>query len=1695
MDTSSSGAAQALEELIARLGSPGPEATGGGSDGGAVAALQGGLARVLLEDAAPEFLLEHHPDQLAGDVRAIWELARRRRRGEILVRVSARVERGHASRLTVDAVTDDMPFLVDSITMEVERHGLGVADIVHPVVEVERDGDGELVGVGIPRPGAAPERLESFVHLETLRRGEEGEPDRLRDDLERVLRDVHCAVADYEPMRAKALELAEELERGALGAETGGVTLVRGDAATEERAGRDVARTEGDGGGLEERREAAALLRWMAEGHFVFLGYREYDLVVDEDRTSLAPRLETGLGLLAGASAPRSARVLAPPLDGLAREPTPLVLTKANARATVHRAAQLDYVGVKRLDVNGVPVGERRFVGLYTSLAYNAGAREVPVVRRKVAAVLERVGLTPESHSEKALVAILDTLPRDELFQAEQDWLFETAVAILHLEQHQRVRLFCRPDRYGRYVSFLVYVPRERYEAQVLERVEALLGGALGAPVEAAVRIGESRLAQLHLVVRSAPPGPEELLALEAAVAELARGWEDALRSALAEVLGEEAAPGALEQFGDAFPPGFRIERGAWEASRVVAWAQSEQEMHVGLVGTVEDRYRLELWVRGAPLSLSRVVPVVEDLGATVLEEHPYEIRPKDAAPVFVDELTLSFGQGLAEDPGVLAEIQTSIRAVLQERTESDRLQRLVALSGLSWRQVSLLRAFLRYLRQVGTPFSDASLAGMLAANPEVVVGLVELFTVRLDGSEAAVARRGVPGGKARVTREDEVVAAIEEAIDRVDSLDADRLLRMLLGLVRAVLRTNFFADDGDDVISLKFDGAAVPGLPEPRPFVEIFVHARDFEGIHLRGGPVARGGLRHSDRRDDYRTEVLGLFKAQMVKNAVIVPVGAKGGFVVKPAAFTTASGEEAVRRCYRRFVSALLRLTDDRRGGALRRPAGVVCRDDPDPYLVVAADKGTATFSDLANEVSLSLGYWLGDAFASGGSSGYDHKAMGITARGAWESVRGHFRELGIDADAAVLRTVGIGDMSGDVFGNGMLCSQRIALVGAFDHRHVFLDPQPDLERSYAERLRLAGLARSSWGDYDPRTLGPGGGIFPRSAKAIVLTDEVRELLGVEAATLTPEETIRALLSAPVDLLWNGGVGTYVKASSERHADVGDRANDRLRVDGSELRCRVVAEGGNLGLTQRGRIEFARRGGRVNTDAIDNSAGVDCSDHEVNIKILLAGAITSGALEPGARDGLLEEMTEDVARHVLAHNRRQVWALTLASAHAGEAVGAHRRLVAELERQGRLDREVEALPGEKELAARVASGEGFARPELAVLLAYAKIALFEELVASAVPDSPALASELERYFPAPLPERFPGELDEHPLRRQIIATRLANLVVDHGGLTFVNRLVRDTGCHPAAVAAAYVVADRVLGFEELVDAFESAGVGVPLETLITETLGARHVMEGAVRWVLRLSGGQVDIPRMVERYRRGADVVGPALLELLTPEQRRAIEARSEALRSLGLAEPVARASARLQRAGAIFDAVEVAHEQGCNALAAMATYHVLGSLVGIDWLRAALQRLPDEQLADHRAKLALSDEVDRCQRDLTAQVCATLEPAAGAGGESGARSGDGERAPGSGGERAPGSRGDGARGDSVERDPSRGDGGTRASVDVAAAAVGATHRLAGERAAGIERLGRLRDDIGSATPRLADVVAAVGALRSVVTGARAG
>ncbi len=1517
------------------------------------------LVGLYYANVAAEDLVDQDPLDVLGAALSHRQTAAHRQPGETLVRVHTPTveENGWSNGHTcVEIVTDDMPFLVDSVSAALSAHGRGIHLVIHPQFDVRRDAAGTLVSVSeAHRPGAEADTLtESWIHFDIDRETNAADIEDLTAVLSAVLEDVRSAVVDWPPMQAQAQFLARQL------AEQPVVGL-----------------------GEATQHEAVDFLDWLAAGNFTFLGYRRYDVVpAAEGGQALAVVGGSGRGILRGGDGQvRPLRELPEEVRSRALEPDPLVLTKANSRSTVHRNAFLDYVGVKVFDDAGTVVGEERFLGLYTAAAYNQSVLQIPVLRAKVATVLDRSGFPPDSHSGKDLLQFLETYPRDELFQATADELLATALGVLRLQERRRTRLFWRRDPYGRFASCLVYLPRDRYTTSVRLRMEQILRDAFGATgIEFHTRVTESVLARLHFVVRVAPdevlPAPDHA-AVEADLAAAARSWEDTFADELVEAAGEEDAARLSARFGGAVPEAYKeafpARTGVADIRHLDRLPEGATELNLYRPYDAGERTRrLKIYRSGDAVSLSRILPALQHLGVDVTDERPFTVPDAAGRPYRIYDLGLVFPDGdLPFGDSLKERFEDAFLATWGGAAEIDTLNALVIHAGLNWREAALLRALVRYMRQAQLPFSNGYVVSVLLSHPAVVRDLVDLFHARFE-----------PGRTNRDEEQRVLRERITGSIDAVASLDVDRILRFLLTLITTCVRTSYYRPAGDPFqISFKFQPRLIPELPDPKPRFEIWVYSPQVEGVHLRFARVARGGLRWSDRPEDFRTEILGLVKAQEVKNTVIVPAGAKGGFYAKqlPDPGDRDAFQTAGRAAYTRFISGLLDLTDNRSGGAVVPPTDVVRHDEDDTYLVVAADKGTATFSDLANSISAEYGFWLGDAFASGGSDGYDHKAMGITARGAWESVKRHFRDLGVDTQTEAFTVAGIGDMSGDVFGNGMLLSEHIRLVAAFDHRHVFLDPHPDPAESFAERRRLFELPRSSWDDYDRSLISAGGGVFPRSAKAIPVTPEVREALGIatEQESLTPNEMIREILRARVDLLWNGGIGTYVKAAVESNAEVGDKSNDAVRVDGGELRCRVVGEGGNLGLTQRGRIEAAERGVQLNTDAVDNSAGVDTSDHEVNIKILLDDVVRAGDLTTKQRNRLLQRMTDDVAALVLRTNYDQNTVLGNARSQAAILLPVHERMIRDLVAAGELDRELEFLPSDETIRERLAEGGGLTSPELAVLLAYAKLSLEGAVPAADLAADAYFRPVLSEYFPHELTEQYADRLADHPLAPEIIRTVVVNDLVNHGGISFVFRAREETGATPMDAVRGYTFARDVFALPDLWERIRALDNQVPTRAQCKAYLEARRLLDRTTRWMLQTHSSAYDLTTQVARYAPAVAELTPRLPDLLRGAERDQWEHLTAEAVATGLPADIAADVALLLYRFQLLDIVNIAERTGSDPGEVAGVYFEVSARSQVDDFLTRISALPRAGRWEALARQALRSDLYSALASLTAQV----------------------------------------------------------------------------------------------------------------------
>ena len=1551
--------------------------------------------RIPIED-----LVVEAPSTLATVAIRQLEFLARRQVGEMLLRVfnpkSSR-EGWESSHTIIEMVNDDMPFLVDTAALMLSEMGLGIHLIVHPVIRVGRDKKGNLTAL-YPKKSRKG-KAESVMQFHVDRCTEKEALAEIEERLVNAFDDVRKAVADWRLMESVAVDA--------------------------EKAMPDWAPKVDD----DWMRECRAFMQWLLDDHFIFLGVRDYKIARGRKNYELQLVPGSGLGILREDSKTVKTR----PLTSLAEvarkggQKSPLIITKTNARSTVHRAGYLDYIGMLRFDARGRIIGERRFLGLFTSTAYNLNAMDTPLIRVRARNVLSESGLVAGSHAWKSMVHILETLPRDELFQASSAELLETSLGILNLQERQRVRLFIRRERYGRFYSCLVYIPREQFNTENREAIQNILRRALkGGQLDYTVRVSQSRLARLQVVVRPKPGAKVEfdVRALEQKIVEAVRSWKDELRAILVQKHGGETGLRWAERFGESFPEAYKEDVPPWVASFDVENAAMVDEGELLRMSLYRPRIsrggiiRFKVFRKDEPIPLSNVLPMLENLGLHIVNERPYELQLPDEQRLWIQDFDMVPAVKRQLNLDIIRDLfEEAFKKTLEGESDSDGFNWLVIASQMHWRQVMVLRAYCKYLLQTGIPFSSNYMAETMARHPAIARLLIELFEAAFDPSRDTeskfrkkqcrkqMARRFQTLMEDELSRDrvlqdyiDELVEArirdrkmqvatikrvFKRALESVTSLDEDRILYAFYEVIGATLRTSYFQQDSNgghkDYISFKLDSQALPELPQPRPYREIWVYSPRFEGIHLRGGKIARGGLRWSDRREDFRTEVLGLMKAQNVKNTMIVPVGAKGGFVVKSQ--LEQKDRDAILtegiNCYSSFINGLLDITDNLDKDIVLPPEAVVRHDEDDPYLVVAADKGTAAFSDTANGIAAEHEFWLGDAFASGGSVGYDHKGMGITARGAWEGVKRHFREMGMDIQREPFSVVGIGDMGGDVFGNGMLLSRHIRLQAAFNHQHIFLDPDPDEKSSYRERRRLFRKTRSSWVDYKPELISSGGGVYSRLDKTIPISEEVGNWLGVEDKQMTPSALIRELLKAPVDLLWNGGIGTYVKSSNETHVDVGDLANNVLRVNGNDLRCKVIGEGGNLGVTQLGRIEFSRAGGHVNTDFIDNSAGVDTSDHEVNIKILLNLALRKGKLTPEKRIELLAKMTDEVADQVLRSNYLQTQAISMMKKFSISRLGAKKHFINVLEDEGLLDRELEFLPDDDELSERKDRGEGLTRPELAVLLSYSKITLYQQLLATDVPEDSWLSDEAVRYFPEPLQKQFKEFMPGHRLKREIIATQVTNSLVNRMGASFALRMHEDTGASPGEVARAYTIAREVFRAREFWAKIEGLDNRVESSFQIDAMLSMWDLLRQATRWLLNLKGRKLDIRVMVNRLAPGLRTLEKSINQFWAPEDAERTKERIQAFADNGFPKQLAGQIGMLDRVFPALDVVETAARRKTGVDRVAKVFFGIGEALELSWLRRQVEQLDVAGQWHAMSRANLRDELFTLHNNLVERV----------------------------------------------------------------------------------------------------------------------
>lgn len=1496
-------------------------------------------------------------DDLLGALLSHWSFIYNRKPGDSKVRVfnpTLETDNWQSQHTIIEVSHDDLPFLVDSIRMEINRNDFQVHFAIHfGGLKVKRNSENnivEILPIGAIEPGSSS---EAPIYFEIDRQTDQKVMDTLRDNILRILADVRLSVIDWHKMVERVEESLVELEQNPPALDQAEIS------------------------------ESKDFLRWLINNNFTFLGCRDYKLIGNDKNRALQMVPGSGLGVLCEDSqsfASRSYADLPPQARKLALSKNILIIAKTNTKSTVHRATYTDYIGVKRFNQQGELIGERRFIGLYTSTAYHSSPRHIPFLRHKVAKIVHELHFPPDSHSGKEVVHILETLPRDDLFQATHEELLNLTIGILQLQERKQIRLFVRKDSYGRYYSCLVYVPREIFNTDLgLAMQEVLMQSFDGVESTFTTLFSDSALARIHYIIRVNPKTSIEYNtdSIEQRLIEVARSWSDELKTQLVAEMGEAQGLKLFAKYAKAFPTSYTeyyVPHAAIDDIKKIESLSKDHSLEMLFYQSGTAALRLKLFHTEYTIALSDILPTLENMGLRIIGERPHEIIFKDGSIVWINDFDMLQEKYQDIDIDLIRDnFQDAFANIWYNNAEDDGFNRLVMKANLTWHEVAVLRGYVKYLRQTGFTFSQDYIETAVTNHANISKNLVELFKLRFSTEYAQDQR---PDTK-------DLIAEIESQLEAVTSLDEDRILRRLLEVIMATIRTNYFQKTNDGLhksyISYKFDPSAISDLPLPRPMYEIFVYSPRVEGVHLRGGKVARGGIRWSDRREDFRTEILGLMKAQQVKNSVIVPVGAKGGFY--PKNLPLDGDRDAIMKevidSYSTFMRGLLDITDNIKEDHIIPPRDVVRYDNDDPYLVVAADKGTATFSDIANSISKEYQFWLDDAFASGGSAGYDHKKMGITARGAWESVKRHFRELDLNPEQMDFTVVGIGDMAGDVFGNGMLMSQRIKLIGAFNHMHIFIDPDPNVALSFEERKRLFNLPRSTWADYDAKLISKGGGVFNRSAKSIKLTPEIKKVLGVNKDHMIPNDLIRALLSAPVDLLWNGGIGTFVKASFESHAEVGDRASDNIRVDANELKARMVGEGGNLGFTQQARIEYSLNNGVIYTDFIDNSAGVDCSDHEVNIKILLNKLVNDGEMTLTQRNKLLEKMTEEVGELVLRDNYEQTQMLSLEASVATYTMDLFRRYMNELEKTGRLNRALEFLPNEKMLLERKTNGQGLTRPEIAVLIAYCKLFLKQDILASDVTEDPYFETHLKAAFPKILAQKYMPQMKQHSLRREIIATQLGKSITDHMGINFVERLQRETGASVAFIIRAYVIAESIYNMQDLWKEIESLDWKVNINVQQKMMLQIYLLIRRATRWFLRNAKPDLQIDQTIENFKKPINDLIKQLPKLLSAQDLENMQNQAQSYMKEGIPESLAVNIASCNTLFTSLDIVEAARKNDLRVVDVAKTYYTLDSYLELNWLREQMNSYPMETQWDELARSGFRDDLDRVQRKLSVSV----------------------------------------------------------------------------------------------------------------------
>ena len=1519
------------------------------------------FAKALYSNMSKEDLANRNDSDLYGAALSLWNSLEKNTSDDAVIRVfnpEVAKDGWQSSHTIVEIIAKDMPFLVDSVRMAMTRENIASHLLLHSPLKIQRDKNDNISGLSSLKAEQESTSTKTVFFIEIDRQTDATVIESFKKELESVLVDVSVAVEDWQPIREKLIAVSKSLPK-----------------SHKDKNDNEI-------------NETVEFLDWLVKDNFTLMGYRQYELSPVQGDYQLKGKMDTSLGLMKNSDAEHT-RLLSE-LPEVARQEARssnlLILTKTNSLSRVHRPAYIDYVGVKRFDDKGNVIGEDRFIGLFSSNFYNNSAADVPVLKSKINRIMDMCDFAKGTHAYKAVLNILETYPRDELVQAREHELLEVAMGVLQIQERDMCRLFVRKDAYGRFLSCMVYVPRERYNTALRRETQAILANAFNSDVkvEFTTYFSESTLARTHYTVRVTDNNIEyNVKDIENNLIEAARTWEDKLQSALLESAGEARGNELNRKYCNAFARSYKEEvlpSAAVVDIEKLEMLNDDNKLEMLFYRPQEEAssniVRLSLFHKDEPIHLSDVMPMLENFGLRVVGETPYSVKTSDGGINWIMDFSMLIdSKGMADFDKISARFRAALTSVWANRLENDGFNRLVLMGGLTGREASILRAYAKYMRQIGVTFSQTYIESTFANYPHIAAKIVNLFAKKFSVKSPASAKTLEKLGL-------EIYAELEN----VANLDDDRIIRLYVDMIVATLRTNYFQKDGEgkfkSYISLKIQPSLIPEVPLPVPAFEIFVYSPRVEGVHLRFGKVARGGLRWSDRREDFRTEVLGLVKAQQVKNTVIVPVGSKGGFVCKQLPSEREAFIKEGQECYKIFIRGLLDITDNIERGEVVPAVDVTRHDEDDAYLVVAADKGTATFSDIANGIAIEYNFWLGDAFASGGSVGYDHKKMGITARGAWESVKRHFREMDINCQTTDFTAVAIGDMAGDVFGNGMLLSKHIRLQVAFNHLHIFVDPNPDAAASYPERERLFNLPRSSWEDYNKELISSGGGVFSRAAKSITLSPEMKKMLGTKKASMTPNELIKASLMMEFDLLWNGGIGTYIKHSKETDADVGDRANDALRINGKDLGAKVFGEGGNLGATQLGRIEFAAKGGRVNTDFIDNVGGVACSDNEVNIKILLNGLVAEGDLTRKQRDELLYSMTDEVSELVLKDCYRQTHTLSITQSKGTSTLKEKIRFIHALEKEGKLDRAIEFIPTDEELAERAAAGRDLTRPELSVLVSYAKMVLKESLVTDEITENPYYRQLLVKSFPRPLREKFNDAMNNHPLRKEIIATKLANNIVNDMGLNFMVRMNEETGANEAEIALCYSIASEIFQMRDTWLSISDLDNKIPSNVQTEMLYQLRRTVRRATRWFLRHRTKAQTIEQSIEAFAPTFADLSENLTKYIVKTESDRIESAREELTQSGVPVEIAQRIVSLSSLFSVMDLTQIAQNSNRKIDMVSHTYFKLGAQMGLHWF---LDQITNQPVSNHWQALARAsyrEELDWQQRTLSEVVLNSFE-----------------------------------------------------------------------------------------------------------------